>query len=97
MRLMRCTLPPGATITVQGPEVGRTFRGSDTVDMDATAVPASGDRPAQTWADALGHHVDDAFEVAAELDPSQPSNLMPGETTGPLGPAVRLLAPAHEE
>lgn len=97
MRLMRCTLPEGAAIAVQGPEVGRMFRRGDTVDLDAIAVPISGDRPAHTWGEALGHHVDEAFGLAAELDPTLQSQVEPGELTGPLGSAVRPLPQDDEE
>lgn len=100
MRVVRCTLPEGGAITVQGLDFGRTFRGGDLVDLDALAAPASGARAAQSWGDALGHHADEAFtpDVDAQLDATIPARPEPGEMTGPLGPAVRpLAAPANEE
>lgn len=77
MRLAKCVLPDGGTIIVQVRErTARTFRGGDTVDLDEVLVPAraaEGDRkavPAVTWADALGHHVDDHFAVDGAPGPA---------------------------
>lgn len=58
MRLAVCTLPEGGVITTYTGETGRSFRAGDVVDLDAVAMPADGDRPAVTWADALGEHVE---------------------------------------
>jgi hypothetical protein len=57
MRRAICRLPEGATIAVQIAETGRTFSAGAEVDLDAVAVPATGDQPAATWADVLGEHV----------------------------------------
>lgn len=71
MRQATCTLPEGGSIAVSGAGYTRTIVGGDVVDLDqvlAPARPASEDAPARpvfTLADALGHHVDEAFELEA--------------------------------
>lgn len=57
MRRALCQLLDPGTVTVQMRDSARTFRGGDLVDLDAVAVPATADRPAATWADVLGDHV----------------------------------------
>ena len=65
MRIAICRLPEGVGITVQGADMGRTFRAGDRVDLEAIAVQAAGERPASTWREILGHHVADHFELEA--------------------------------
>lgn len=60
-----CTLPVGGSINVQFTDGGRSFRQGDAVDLDAVIVPATKDRPAETWRDALGKHVS-AFAEQSE-------------------------------
>lgn len=60
MRKARCTLPEGGTIIVESGQVRRVIAGGDVVDLDQVLVP-----PAFTMADALGHHVDEHFELTA--------------------------------
>ena len=55
--LSACRLAEGASVTVHVDETGRTFRSGDLVDLEAVAAPARGDRPAFTWRDVLGEHV----------------------------------------
>jgi hypothetical protein len=65
MKTFICTLPPGGSITVGIGDTGRTFRGGDAVDLEAIAVPASKDRPAETWRQVLGEHAS-AFTESAD-------------------------------
>jgi hypothetical protein len=60
-----CVLPEGGSINVQFADGGRTFRSGDAVDLDQVIVPATKDRPAETWRDALGAHLS-AFAEQAE-------------------------------
>jgi hypothetical protein len=63
MRTAVCKVPEGSTITVQAGERSRAFSAGDRVDLDALAMPAADGRPAVTWGDALGHHVEDHFDL----------------------------------
>jgi TolB-like protein len=73
MRMAICRLPDGGSITVQAAERGRVLRAGDRVDLDAVLVPAAATAAAHTWADALGHHVEDHFELEAEAVAAEPA------------------------
>lgn len=76
-----CVLPPGGSITVGIGDSGRTFRGGDRIDLDAIAVPARENRPAETWRDVLGEHLaaflDEAPDASLGLNP--PHAVIPGQ------------------
>ena len=55
-----CTLPDGATLSVQFADTGRAFRHGDALELDAQAAPGL------TWRDALGAHVAHFDAPAAE-------------------------------
>lgn len=68
MRQVICTLPEGGTLLVSAGSFGRTIVRDDIVDVDRVLVPATDAtaeapaRAAVTLADALGHHLAEAFE-----------------------------------
>lgn len=70
MRKVKCTLPEGGTIEVRAETFNRVIQGGDVIDLDRVVVPAqepskdgqTPGRTAKTLADALGHHVAEAFE-----------------------------------
>lgn len=67
MRQVKCTLPEGGTIEVTTPTFRRVLTGGDVIDLDRViepATPATKRDPARaavTFAEALGHHVEDHF------------------------------------
>lgn len=57
-RRARCRVGDGGSVSVQSPGYGRVFGPGSEADLDEIVVPAAGQRPAQTLADALGKRLE---------------------------------------
>ena len=95
MREVVCTAGP---VLVTAGSYHRVIVVDDVVDLDQVLVPAQPEskaaaaRPAVTLADALGHHVAEAFTPVADLNPALASVIEPGALTGPLGADVQPIS-----